>query len=299
MKIFLIAVILICSSQYLFAQELNCAVQVSSAQVAGSDKKVFETMQTALFEFMNNRKWTNNVFKNEERIECSILINISERSGDKFKGSLQVQSRRPIFKTSYPCPMINFIDKDIEFNYTESQSLDFADNTNLSNLTSLMAYYAYIVIGLDYDSFSMNGGQAYFDKAQNIVNNAQNVAEKGWKAFESQKNRYWLVENLLNQNYKAFREMHYKYHRLGMDILSEKPEQARNVITECIENLQKLKRDQPNLCYFAIFFSSKADELANIYTAAQPNDKTRILAILSEIDPANISKYKTITGSKF
>lgn len=279
------------------AQELNCTVQINHQQIQSSDKEVFKTMQTAIHEFINDRIWTNQKYKQFEKIECSILITIqSWPQTDQFTGTIQVQSRRPSFESSYNSSLLNFFDKDCNFTYIESQPLDFADNTHLSNLTSVLAYYVYVIIGLDLDSYSPQGGTEYFTKAQSIVNNAQNDPEKGWKSFENQKNRYWLIENLLNQNYNAIRDCYYKYHRLGLDVMAEKTEIGRNSITEGLEALQKLKRAQPNVFFFQIFFAAKADELVNIYSEATDPEKQKVIKILNELDPSNSSKYKKILG---
>lgn len=283
----------------IIAQELNCSVQVSSQQVQGSDKEIYTTMQTAIHEFVNNRKWTNNVFKTEERIECSILINISERvSTEQFKASIQIQSRRPVFGTSYSTTMFNYIDKDFDFTYLESQSLDWAENTHMNNLTSVLAYYVFIVLGVDYDSFSPNGGTPYFDKAQSIVNNAQaDNTVKGWKSYESQKNRYWLVENLTNSNYNGLHDFIYKYHRLGLDVMSDKAENGRTTITQALDNMLKMKRNYPNLFFYQTLFTAKVDELVNIFSSKTiSGDKSAIVKTLNELDPANIGKYKVILG---
>ncbi|MBL7883559.1 MAG: DUF4835 family protein, partial [Bacteroidia bacterium] len=189
------------------SQELNCKVQVLSQQIQGTEKRVFETLQTALFEFINNKKWTNDNFKLDERIECSILINVTERpSVDQFSATIQVQSRRPIFKSSYNSPLINFNDQDFQFKYLENQPLEFNDNMFTSNLTSVIAFYAYMILGLDYDSYSLNGGTPYLEKALQVVNNAQSTPEPGWRAFESNKNRYWLINNMLDAPFVGIRE---------------------------------------------------------------------------------------------
>ena len=295
---FIVTVIALLPMSRLFAQELNCNVSVASPQISGSDKEVFNTLQTAIREFVNNKKWTNNIFKVEERIECSILVTISERpSTEQFKGSIQIQARRPVYGTSYSTTMFNYIDKDLDFTYLQSQPFEWSENTHLNNLTSILAYYAYIILGIDYDSYSMNGGSVYFDKALGIVNAAQNAQEKGWKSFESQKNRYWLVESLTNSNYGAFHDFNYKYHRLGLDVMSDKTDQGRNTIVQCIDNLLKLKRTNPNVYFFQVLFTSKSDELVNLFSGQNANiDKATIAKSLMELDPANAGKYKKIMG---
>lgn len=281
------------------AQELNCQIQIASSQVQTTDRSVFNTLQTAVFEFMNQTKWTKYAYKIEERIECSILINISKWDNNElFEGTIQVQSTRPIYKTSYNSTLLNYLDKDMKFSYIESEPLDFQINSFSSNLTSVLAYYAYIIIGLDFDSFSLNGGSPYFNNAQTIVNNAQSTKEPGWKAYESQKNRYWLVENLLNSSYSEVREAIYKYHRLGLDIMSEKLDNGRGAILQSLELLQRANREKPNLFILQQFISTKSDELINIYTEASPIDKPKAVNILKEIDPSHANKYDKILQGK-
>lgn len=214
----LTAVVFILFSQLLKAQELNCQISVMTPQISGSDKSIYDKLQTDLRDFMNNKKWTNDEWLNQERIECSMVITISDRpSTDEFKASIQVQSRRPVYRSSYNSPMFNYQDNNFTFKYVQDQLIEFDESTINSNLTAVLAYYAYIIIGLDYDSFSPMGGTPYFAKAQNIVNNAQSLPDIGWKAFESTRNRYWLAENLMNTSFQPLRNFMYTYHRLGFD----------------------------------------------------------------------------------
>ena len=250
------------------AQELNCMVSVSSSQVqGGSDKKIYETMQAAIYEFMNSRKWTNYTYATEEKIECTIMITLSTRTNDIFTGTIQVQSRRPVYKSSYKSTMLNLIDKDLTFTYVEYQTLDFNENSFSSNLTSVLAYYAYIIIGMDFDSYQLNGGTTYFNKAQTIVTNAQNASEPGWKAFESikQQNRYWLIENLLNNIYASIRDAIYNYHRKGLDMMVDNVATAKNSITSALDKLKGVHEEKPGSYLMQLFFYSKADEIVNIY----------------------------------
>ena len=248
-------IILMWISHGVNAQELFCNVQVNASQIQTSDRKVFQTLQTAIYEFVNNTKWTDASVKNEERIECTFLINIKEKvSNDEYKASIQIQSTRPIYGTSYKSTMLNYLDNNFRFRYLEYQSLEFNENTHLSNLTSVLAYYVYIVLGLDFDTFSEYGGAPYYIKAQNIVNNAQNAREIGWKAFESDKNRYWLVHDLLDTRYEEIHNCYYRYHRVGMDMLSEKTEDGRYDITVALEELRGVYRDNPSAFILKIFF---------------------------------------------
>ena len=278
------------------AQELFCNVRVNSSQVQTSDRKVFQTMQKEIYEFINNKIWTSVNIDNEERIECTIMINISNKiSNDQFEGSIQIQSTRPIYGTSYKSTLFNYLDNDVKFTYVEYQSLEFSESTHLSNLTSIIAFYVNIILGLDFATFSEDNAYEYFNKAQKIVNNAQNAREKGWKAFESDKNRYWLVNDLMDQRYSNFHTCMYRYHITGLDQLAENPEDARLEITEALESLKSIYRQNPNAFILKLFFDAKSDEIINIYSEAFPNEQARIIKTLVEIDPTNSTKYDAIT----
>jgi len=281
------------------AQELLCNVMVNSSQVQTSDRKVFQTMQTSIHEFVNNTKWTSANIENEERIECSISINISKKiSNDEFEGSIQIQSTRPIYGTSYKSTLFNFRDNNFRFKYLEYQSLEFSETTHMSNLTSVLAFYINIILGLDFTTFSEEGGNEYFNIAQRIVNNAQNTPETGWKAFESDKNRYWIAHDLLDSRYVDYHMCMYRYHRMGLDILAEEPEDARYEITEALESLKSIYRENASAFILTLFFDAKSDEITKIYSEAFPNEQARIVKTLVEIDPTHSSKYQAITKSE-
>ena len=281
------------------AQEIFCNVQVNSSQIQTSDRKVFQTLQTAIYEFVNNTKWTSASIKNEERIECTFLIQVKERvSNDEYKASIQVQSTRPIYGTSYKSTMLNYLDNNFRFRYLEYQSLEFNENAHISNLTSVLAYYVYMILGLDFDTFSEYGGAPYYIKAQNIVNKAQNAREIGWKAFESDKNRYWLVHDLLDTRYEKIHNCYYRYHRLGMDLMSDKADDGRYEITEALHELRSIYQNNPSAFILKIFFDAKADEITKIYSEAFPNEQARVIKLLTEIDPANSTKYQAITAKE-
>ncbi|HUM46644.1 MAG TPA: DUF4835 family protein, partial [Chitinophagales bacterium] len=235
MKKYFFLLTLLCIAVTGYAQELNCTVKVITAQLQTADPKIFQTLQKSIYEFMNNRKWTNDNFSTNERIECSILINITQEiSSDKFGAQITIQSNRPVFSSGYNSTVLKWADKDFQFQYAEYQPLEFNENTYLSSLTSVLAYYAYTIIGFDYDSFSPSGGTVYYQKAQNIVNAAQSTSEPGWKSYESIRNRYWLINNLLNTKFENVRIAMYKYHREGLDKMFENPDQGRKAITESI-----------------------------------------------------------------
>lgn len=282
------------------AQELNCNVQVLSPQIQGTaEKRIFETLQTAVFEFMNNNKWTKDTYSNDERIECTIVITIAEKiSTDEYKGTIQVQARRPVYKSSYYSTLFNWSDNDFQFKYLEYQAMDFSEQTHMSNLTSVLAYYANIILGLDYDSFSLNGGTPFFQKAQLIVNNAQNAPEKGWRAMESTKNRYWLVDNMLNPVFAPLRECMYTYHRTGLDLLVTDRETGRSNIANSIKSLQAVHATRPLSFNMQLFFLAKSDEVVNVFSVSFPDEKQKVVNILNEIDPANSNKYAKILASQ-
>lgn len=295
MKKTLLTFLFYCLISSSFSQELNCKITVSSQQIQGVSKEVFQDMQKDLYEFVNNTKWTNNIFSNEERIECTIFIIISEAvSVDEFKGTIQIQANRPVFNTGYNTMTFKFKDNNFHVHYSQFQPLRFDENGQNSDLVSVMAYYIYMILGFDYDTFSLYGGTPYFLIAEKIVNNSQNNQEKGWKAYESQKNRYWLVENELDKKYQPLREYMYKYHRLGLDIMSEKIPEGRTVIAENLTLVQKAYREQPGNFTIKLFFDAKADELINIFKESFADEQSRVINILKEVDPANSSNYDNI-----
>jgi hypothetical protein len=221
-------------------------------------------------------------------------------SSDEFKGTINLVLRRPIFNSAYNSVLLNWIDKDFQFHYVEFQPLDYAEGTFSSNLTSVLAYYSNIFLALYFDSYSLSGGGPFFDKARTIVNTAQNAQETGWKGFESTRNRFWLVENSLNPAYSELRDFTYRFHRLGLDQMYEKPDQGRNEVTESLDLLKTIYNAQPGLFNLQLITDAKRDEFINIYSddRVAPMEKTNVVNILKEIDPANGSKYQTILSGK-
>jgi len=279
------------------AQELRCNISLNTTQIQGSNMSVTEALRTALYEFVNTRVWTNHVFATEERIECTMMLNITSLVGSEFSGTMMVQARRPIHNSTHSTNLINFLDRDLRFNYVEGQPLEFSDVAHLSNLTSMIAFYVYIILGLDYDSFSFNGGTPFFQRAEAIVTNAQQSSERGWKAYEGNyRNRYWLVQNLLDDRYRGVREFMYKYHRLGLDRMNSRPNEARSDIAEQLVLLQDVYRRKPDpyLFLLQIVFDVKSNEWVDIFNNGTPDEKTRVVRLLKEIDPSNISKYDRI-----
>jgi len=276
----------------IYAQEFNVTLQVTSPKVEGTEKKIFETLQQELYDFVNNRKWTGYQFKPEERIEGTMLITIESRSGEDFKGKMNVALRRPVYKSSYNSALLNYIDKDIEFKYVEFQPLEYSDNTFSSNLTSVIAYYLYIFLGIDGDSFARNGGTPYFEKAQNIVNNAPDGrGMAGWKAFDGLRNRYWLVENMSNSRYALIHDIYYNYYRMVMDKLYDKPKVAQGELMNVLNQLDNFNSQNPNTMINQFFFQGRATEMIQILSKADPALKVRAKEILPRVDVTNAQKY--------
>ncbi|MCK4990301.1 MAG: DUF4835 family protein [Bacteroidales bacterium] len=294
--------LIILFSLNLRSQELRCNVQVVSQQIQGSNKQVFQTLQNAIYEFMNNRVWTNHVYTMEERIECNMMINITEQlSADDFKGTMTIQVSRPVFNTNYNTTTLNFVDNNIRFRYVEFSPLEFDLTSNISNLTSILAFYAYYILGLDYDTFSLMGGSQYFINAEQIVLNAQNAAERGWKPMDdiAHKNRYWLVKDMIDTDYEPVRVFNYNYHRLGLDVMDEQVVEGRAAITSSLELLQQVYRKKPDpyMYLLRLVFDAKVDEIVNVYTESYPEERNRAYDILTEVDKPNANKYKAILES--
>lgn len=281
------------------AQELKCTVEIIAQKLQTTDVKVFQTLETAIFEFMNTRKWTNDQYRTEERIECSIFINVTEESSANiFRAQVNVQSSRPVFNSDYNSVVFNFADKDWIFEYKEFEPLEFSDNDFRSNLTAMLAYYAYLIIGLDYDTYSLNGGTPYFQKAQAVVNsipsNMSSDVAPGWRPFENVNNRYWIVDNLLNTRFSPIRESMYLYHRTGMDVMYDNLPNGRQVVLNCLRQIGEVASEYPNSPFIRLIFNAKSEELINLFSAAPPNEKANAVQLLYKCDPVNSGKYGKI-----
>jgi hypothetical protein len=283
------------------AQELNGRVTVVYNQISTTiDRKVFKTLQTALTDFLNKRKWTNEDYGPQEKISCNFLLNLtSSPETNVYKASLTVQAARPVYNSSYQAPLINFMDNDVVFRYVEFQPIEFNENRVqgteplTANLTAIFAYYVNIILGLDNDSFSPRGGDLYFKKANAIVNSApdgRNIS--GWKPFDSQRNRYWLAENLVNSRYSLVHDAIYTYYRLGMDQLSENDSKARQEVINALSTLYTLQEENPNIMIYQFFFQGKSDELIQMLKKANPGERARAIEMLQKIDITNAARYK-------
>ena len=288
-------------SKFLFAQEFKATVNLVTTQVGTNvTKNTFQTLKTSLLNFINNRKWSSETFATNERIECSFLLTI-EPTGETnvYDASLTIQAARPVFSSSYLSPIINFKDDKLKFKYQEFQQLDFNENrvtgsdALTSNLTAVFAYYAYMILGFDAASFSKNGGEIYFQKAQNIVNNAPDGSDiSGWKAFDGVRNRYWLVDNMLNSRYAIFNEIYYNYYRKVMDKMYEDEKSARQELISLLEQIETFNTDNPNTMINQFFFQGKSNEIIKILSKATPPEKAKCIDILGKVDVNNLRKYK-------
>lgn len=278
------------------AQELNCVVTINvGPKVQTTDRAVFTDMKNAFQQFLNTRKWTNDNYLPHEKINCSILININDMPAiGFFNASVQVQAARPVYNTNYNSLIFNFADRDWEFDYLESQPLEFNDNTFTSNITSLLAFYAYIILGVDYDTFSELGGTPHFQKALQVVNNAQSSNRPGWQSVGSIRNRYWLIENIINPQFADIRKTYYSYHRLALDTFDKDPDASREIILTGLKDIKKARDINPNAILVIAFFDAKGRELANVYSEGQLPIRREVYDLITTMDPSNRSSYEKI-----
>jgi hypothetical protein len=285
----------------LYSQELQANVAVIATRIPSTvDHKQFQTLQTALYNFINGRQWSNESFKSNEKIICNFLVNISSNTdANTFQATLTIQAGRPVYNSSYTSPLINFQDENFTFRYVEYQTLDFNENRvqgsepYAANLTAEVAYYVYMILGLDFDTFSLRGGDPYFQKALNIVNNApeaQNI--NGWKPFDGVRNRYWLIENLTNSKYTLVHDAYYSYFRSGLDQLYDKEDDARTAILNALNMLNTVNTETPNTMILQFWFQGKSTELDKIFQKSPPDEKARALDLLTRLDISNLNKYK-------
>lgn len=297
-KLLLLSILFIANLGSSFAQELNCIVQVNADQVQTSDRRVFEDMEKSFAQFLNNRKWTDDTYLPDERIRCNLNITISDMpSIGSFTATVQIQSARPVFNSNYESIVLNFADRDWQYEYIESQPLEYSDNTYISNLTSMLAYYAYVILGMDYDTFSELGGTEYYQRAQDVVNNAQNSNRPGWQQIGNTRNRYWLIDNLTNTQMASVRKGLYTYHRLAMDTYMDAPDESRVKVLEVLKEVQKARNNNPNSILVRSFLDAKSAELINMFSEGSTQTKKQAYDLLTAIDPSNRDNYKKITSN--
>lgn len=292
--ILLIILICMCCGSTAAAQELLCTIEVNSSQVEGTNKSVFETLQEAMNEYVNTRKWTNATFAPQERIVCRIYLTVKSYEDDRVKGDLQIQLQRPVYNSTYTTSLFNFKDTKVEFEYREGDQLIFNENNMESNLTALLNFYVYLMLGIDFDSFSPQGGQPYFDKASTVVQMAQSSGEIGWKAFEDNRNRAALLNVFTENNTAPYRSLLYNYHRKGLDEMVTAPDKGRAVITETLNSLQQIYQVAPMSVALTLFRDTKMDELVNLYSKAPQNERETVVKLLERIYPADQERLAKI-----
>lgn len=286
-----------CTATVLFGQELNFKVVVNAEQVQTTDRAIFKDMERAFANFLNTRKWTNDNYKNYEKINGTLFLNITKMpSIGNFTANAQITAARPVYNTNYETVLLNFADREWEFEYIESLPLEYNDNTYISNLTSMLAFYAYIVLGMDYDSFGELGGTPYFQKALTVVNNAQPSNRPGWQALGSNRNRYALIENLNNPQMVELRKNTYRYHRQALDTFEKTPDQSRTVVLNVLKNLKTVWTIYPNAIFVVSFFDTKANELVNIFSDGNLNVRREAYDILNSVDPKRNIYQKIISN---
>ncbi|MBK6621121.1 MAG: DUF4835 family protein [Saprospirales bacterium] len=282
----------------LHAQELEVTVKVNTPTIQMADPRVFQDLQAAIQGFMNNQKWTNETYQPEERIKVTLLLNITQEfSASSFGGDLNIQAVRPVYGSTYETPLISHLDKDVTFTYEQFQPLEFSENNFNDNISSILSFYAYVILGLDYDSFSPLGGEPYFQIAQDVLNavpQAVTANNKGWRSIDGNRNRYWIVENLLSPRVRNLRQAYYDYHRQALDLMSSDVVSGRALMLEAIEAVAQVNQTYPNAMAVQMFTNAKSNEIVEIYKQGTPTEKNRIVQSMTRIDGSNASKYRAI-----
>lgn len=287
------------------AQELNCKVSIQHARIQNVDAQVFRTMERSIAEFLNNRKWTGDEWSAAERLDVNVMMNLTDKTDpndDVYKAVISIQASRPVYNSSYTSPTVNFVDRDVMFRYSQFNPLVFDDNrvtgsdALASNLPAVLAYYIYIALGLDYESFAPNGGSAYFKRAQNVVNNApeQGAQILGWRAVDGNRNRYWLVDQILNPRFAAFRTYWYTLHRDALDNMFTQPDESRRKILGGLTALSQMNRENPASILLQFFFNAKSDELIRILGQAPQEERAQYATLLMGMDVPNVRKYEAL-----
>lgn len=281
----------------LSAQELKCRVQVNGQKITEVDPAVITQMERDLNDFMNSKAWTTEVFGPQEKIDCNFFLILNGNpSQDVYTAELTVQSSRPVINSSYNSTLLNYLDKDIRFTYVQNQPILFESNQYISNLSSVLGFYAYLLIGLDYESMGKNGGTKYFEAAERVMQlvPTNNDEAKGWRPFDGVRNRYWFINNILNSKYEDYRKSIFEYHFNGLDNFYEKPDFARQSIFNALKKLEAIARDNPNNILLVAFMTAKADELIGVFSGASASEKTQAVNLLKRLDPTNAPKYDKI-----
>lgn len=298
MRCVVLSVFFILAAWTVRAQELNFTVRVNVQKLQTADPRIFESLEQAMAEFLNNTKWTEDVFETNERIQCNLLLTLQEElSPTSFKADIAIQASRPVFGSTYETAILNHIDREVTFTYEQYQPLIFSRNAFNNNLSSVLSFYAYIILGLDYDSFSLYGGEPYFLIAQDIINTVpQSVANSspGWRSVDGNRNRFWMAENLLSPRVRPLREAMYTYHRLALDIMYNDVAKGRVIMAEALENVLKVNQTYPNSMAIQMFINTKSQEVMEIFKLGTPKEKEQVVRVMSRIDATNASRYRAL-----
>ena len=298
MKYLLLTLVSLFTFQFLLAQELNCSVKVNVQKLQTVDPAVFETLEQTIIEFMNNQQWTEDYFEANERINCNILLTIQEEvNPTSFKADLAIQASRPVYGSSYQTTLINHLDKGITFRYEQFQPLQFSLNAFNDNLSAVLSFYAHIILGADYDSFKLYGGEEYYQKAMDIVNNIPQsfaAANPGWRSLDGNQNRFWMIENILSPRVRSYREAMYQYHRLALDVMANDVDGGRSLMATTLDQIQKVNSAYPNSMIVQMFLNAKGNEIVEIFKKGTRDEQNRVIGIMTKIDAPNAAKYREI-----
>ncbi len=295
MKVFILLLLSMFSLTANYAQEINARIDLSAPQAQNVNPRTVELLQRVIFDFLNNRAWTNHRITNDERIDCGFNIVIHSFDGaSRYTASAQITSSRPIYGTNYNSPILSFKDNYFNFTYTEGEQLDFSDTQSLNSLTSILAFYAYTIIGMDLDTFQAQGGSQYFSKANEIVNYSQSLPQEGWRGMDAMDSRYWLINNLLDSRYAFYREFAYKYHHLGLDHMSKNEVEAKELMADLVLKLGQVDRFMTGNVLTNALFTAKSNEFAGIFTKMPGNESLKIYNALVKLDPSNANKYDNL-----
>lgn len=298
MRKLLIVLAFLLAYQFVEAQELNATVKINTQKLLTVDAKVFGTLEQTIREFMNSQKWTDDLYETDERISCNMLLTIQEElSPTSFKAELAIQVSRPIYGSNYETVIFNHIDRDITFSYEQFQPITYSRNSYNDNLSSILSFYAYIIIGVDYDSFSPMGGDKYFQQAQDVVNalpQSISSGDRGWNSLSNNKNRFWIVENLLSPRVKPYRQAMYEYHRQALDMMSSDMAKGRQVLADALTKIGEVNQSYPNSAIIQMFNSTKSAEIIEIFKRGTVTEQDKVIQVMSRVDPAGSSKYRAI-----
>jgi hypothetical protein len=294
MRNLVLSLFIVCSTSFAAAQELNCQITVDTQQVNQTNQQIFKTLERALTDFVNKTQWTNKKYAPSERINCNMLINVSQWNSDEFVATLQVQASRPVYNSSFETPIFNFNDRQFRFIYQEFQPIVYNPNQFTSNLVAVVAYYVYVILGIDADTFSLRGGSDYYAQAQQIVNLSQTTSFLGWKEADGNRTRWMLLDNMLNNTHKEYRTVMYNYHRVGLDVMADDPRAGKEAISASMELFKALVNRRPNSFLLQTFFDAKAEEIQDVFSGGPKVNVVRLVETLNKVAPFYSSNWGKI-----